>query len=181
MPNLERSVIPTNVDQPSEVDFSSPQGDDFEALSRDRVPVRSMTEADLDALIAIDRRATGCDRSTYYRRKQREAMRESGIRVSLVAEQDGHPVGFIMARVDFGEFGRTDPEAVMDTIGVDPGYRGRGVGRALMSQLVANLATLRVDHIRTELDWNDVGLIGYLDELGFAPAQRVVLSRDLTG
>jgi ribosomal protein S18 acetylase RimI-like enzyme len=69
----------------------------------------------------------------------------------------------------------------MDTIGVDPGYRGRGVGRALMSQLVANLATLRVDHIRTELDWNDVGLIGYLDELGFAPAQRVVLSRDLTG
>ena len=30
-----------------------------------------MTEADLDALIAIDRRATGQDRSAYYRRKQR--------------------------------------------------------------------------------------------------------------
>jgi len=48
-----------------------------------------------------------------------------------------------------------------------------------MSQLVANLATLQVDHIRTELDWNDVGLINYLDKLGFAPAQRVVLSRNL--
>ena len=47
--------------------------------------------------------------------------------------------------------------------------------------LIANLATLRVDHIRTELDWNDVGLINYLDEMGFAPAQRVVLRRDLTG
>jgi ribosomal protein S18 acetylase RimI-like enzyme len=67
----------------------------------------------------------------------------------------------------------------MDTFGVDPGYRGRGVGQALMSQLVANLATLQVDHIRTELDWNDVGLINYLDKLGFAPAQRVVLSRNL--
>ncbi len=173
-------IIPTNVDQPDEVDYSSPDGDDFEALSRDRVPVRSMTDADLDALIAIDRRATGQDRSAYYARKQREALRESGVRVSLVAEQDGRPVGFIMARVDYGEFGHTGPEAVMDTIGVDPGYRGRGVGQALMSQLIANLAILRVDHIRTELDWNDVGLIGYLGEAGFAPAQRVVLRRDLT-
>ncbi|MDH3740135.1 MAG: GNAT family N-acetyltransferase [Hyphomicrobiales bacterium] len=179
MPTGQSPIIPTNIDQPSEVDFSSPQGDDFDALSRDHIPVRSMTGADLEALIAIDRRATGDDRTAYYRRKQREAMHESGVRVSLVAEQDGHPVGFIMARVDFGEFGHTSPEAVMDTIGVDPGYRGRGVGQALMSQLIANLATLRVDHIRTELDWNDVGLINYLDEMGFAPAQRVVLSRNL--
>ncbi len=27
----------------------------------------------------------------------------------------------IMARVDYGEFGYTESEAVMDTIGVDPG------------------------------------------------------------
>lgn len=179
MPTFRQPAMPTRVDQPSEVDFSSPDSDDFEALSRDRVPVRSMTDADLDAIVAIDRRATGENRSAYYRRRQREALHESGVRVSLVAEQDGHPVGFIMARVDFGEFGHTGPEAVMDTIGVDPGYRGRGVGHALMSQLMANLAILRVDHVRTELDWNDVDLIRYLDELGFEPAQRVVLSRNL--
>ena len=67
----------------------------------------------------------------------------------------------------------------MDTIGVDPGYRGRGVGQALMSQLIANLASLRVDQIRTQLDWNDVGLISYLDNAGFKPAQCVVLRREL--
>ena len=139
-----------------------------------------MNADDLDALIAIDRRTTGADRSAYYRRKQREVLNGSGVRVSLVAELDGHPVGFIMARVDYGEFGHTAPEAVMDTIGVDPGYRGHGVGQALMSQLVANLATLRVENIRTELNWNDTGLIDYLGEMGFVPAQRIVLNCDLT-
>ena len=59
--------------EPTELDFSSPDSDDFGALSRDRVPVRSMVEADLDHLVAIDRRATGRDRTTYYRRKLREA------------------------------------------------------------------------------------------------------------
>lgn len=172
-------LVADDDDQPLEVDYSSSEGDDFDALSRDLVPVRSMTASDLDALVSIDRRATGADRNAYYRRKQREALRESGVRVSLVAEQDEHPVGFIMARVDYGEFGHTSPEAVMDTIGVDPGHRGRGVGQALMSQLIANLATLRVDHITTELEWNDVGLIDYLDETGFAPAQRVVLGRKI--
>ncbi len=179
MPVTSNSNIPVAADEPAERDYSSPDGDDFDALSRDLIPVRSMAAGDIDALIAIDRRATGLDRAAYYRRKQREAMQESGVRISLVAELDDHLVGFIMARVDYGEFGHTSPEAVMDTIGVDPGYRDRGVGQALMSQLIANLATLRVDHIRTELDWNDVGLINYLDETGFVPAQRVVLKRNL--
>lgn len=176
---IDQPTPPSDDEEPLEIDFSASEGDDFDALARDHIPVRSMKETDLGALVAIDRRATGSDRTGYYSRKQREALRESGVRVSLVAEQDEHPVGFIMARVDYGEFGHTSPEAVMDTIGVDPGYRDHGVGQALMSQLNANLATLRVDDIRTELDWNDVGLIGYLDALGFAPAQRVVLRREL--
>ncbi|MGZ9112242.1 MAG: GNAT family N-acetyltransferase, partial [Rhodoplanes sp.] len=62
----------------------------------------------------------------YYQRKVEEVLQESGVRVSLVAEIDDHPVGFIMARVDFGEFGRTEPEAVMDTVGVHPDYAHRG-------------------------------------------------------
>ena len=180
MPDNHPLHVPTVADGATELDFSSPISDDFESLSRDRIPVRSMTEADLDRLITIDRRATSQDRTTYYQRKLREALNESGVRVSLVAELEGHAVGFIMARVDFGEFGQADAEAVVDTIGVDQGYRGQGVGQALMSQLVTNLAALQVDQVRTEIDWNDTGLISYLDRGGFRPAQRIVLTRDLS-
>ncbi len=92
------------------------------------------------------------------------------------------PVGFIMARVDLGEFGRIESTAVMDTIGIDPDYRDQGVGRALLSQLLVNLMTLRVEHIRTEVDWRDRDLLGFLDHCGFRPVAAALLrARDRTG
>ncbi len=48
-----------------------------------------------------------------------------------------------------------------------------------MTRLMANLAVLQVDNVRTEVDWNDMGLIAYLDSAGFVPAQTLVLSRKL--
>ena len=163
----------------TEPDFSSPEGDAADALSNEQVIVRSMREGDLSKIIAIDKENSGGDRTEYLTRKMHDTLHESGVRVSLVAEMDEYPVGFIMARVDFGAFGRTSAEAEMDTLGVDPGYQGQGIGRALMAQLIANLAVLRVDTIRTEIDWNDTGLITYLDAMGFVPAQRLVLVRSL--
>jgi len=93
-------------DWDDEPDYSSPEGDDFDALSRDQVPVRSLNEGDLRKIISIDKANTGEDRSDYYERKLHESLNQSGVRVSLVAELEEFPVGFIMARVDFGEFGQ---------------------------------------------------------------------------
>jgi ribosomal protein S18 acetylase RimI-like enzyme len=166
-------TIPERVGENREVDYSGPAAADFGPLARDRIPVRSMNDKDLKALVAIDRRITGRDRSRFFQRMLADALHESDVRVSLVAELDGVPVGFIMARVDLGEFGRMETAATMDTIGVDPDYRGRGVGRALLSQLLANLTTLRVDKVLTEVDWADRELMGFLDQCGFKPSPRL--------
>src|SRR3990172_165055 len=167
--------IPKRVGGGGEVDYGKPAAPDYGPLARDRIPVRTIAENDLRALIAIDRRITGRDRSAYFERKLAEALHESDVRVSLVAERDGRPVGFIMARVDFGEFGRMEPTAVMDTIGVDPDYRQQGIGRALLSQLLVNLMALRIERIRTELDWRDRDLLAFLDRCGFRPSQQLCL------
>jgi ribosomal protein S18 acetylase RimI-like enzyme len=168
-----RMTIPGRAGETGEINYGQPAAPDFGPLARDRVPVRTMVESDLRALVMIDRRITGRDRSGYFERKMREALRETGVRISLVAERDGVPVGFIMARVDLGEFGRMESTAVMDTIGIDPDYRDQGVGRALLSQLLVNLMTLRVDHIRTEVEWSDRDLLGFLDHCGFRPSQQL--------
>jgi len=150
---------------------------DFAPLARDRIPVRSLAAGDLDALVGIDRHHTGRERRPYYRRRLAESLNESGVRVSLVAEVDGRVAGFVMARVDFGEFGRLDPEAVIDTIGIDPACSHRGIGSALVSQLLANLAALRVERVRTEVAWNAFGLLAFLQRCGFHPAERLVFRR----
>ena len=157
-----------------------PGGDDYETLSRDRVPVRSMKEDDLAAAVRIDRKLTGRDRSAYYAAKLREMLTESGIRVSLVAEEDGFVVGFVMARVDFGEFGKVDKAAILDTIGVHPGFAGSGIGHALLSQLFLNLATLQVETVLTQVSPENIDLQRFLYSCGFHPSQRLVLSKTIS-
>lgn len=177
MPAYSRVSIPKLVGAAREVNYGAPAEPDFGPFARDLIPVRTLREDDLRAIIAIDRHITGRDRTAYFQRKLMEALHQSDVRVSLVAERDGTVVGFIMARVDFGEFGRLDPMAVMDTIGVDPDYRGSGIARALLSQLFMNLATLRVEQIRTEIDWRDLDLLGFLDRCGFRLSEQLCFER----
>jgi ribosomal protein S18 acetylase RimI-like enzyme len=147
--------------------------DESEALARDEVLVRSLEESDLGRVVRIDERITGRNRSAYYERKFSEALQESGVRVSLVAETDGLVTGFVMARVDYGEFGLAEATATLDTIGVDPTASGARIGHALVSQLLVNLGALRVDTVRTEVRWRDLELLGFLMGCGFTPAQRL--------
>jgi N-acetylglutamate synthase-like GNAT family acetyltransferase len=162
-----------------EIDFGAPRGNDFERLARDTADVRSMTAADLPEIVRVDRGITGRDRSAYIAHKLAEAMDESGIRVSLCARRDSAIVGYLMARADLGDFGRTEPVAVIDTIGVDPQYEHRGVGHALMSQLFVNLGALRIERVETVVGPREHALTGFLYDVGFAPAQRLYFVRPL--
>ena len=169
--------IPARIGDAAEINYGKAPAPDFGPLARDKNPVRAMKESDLTGIVAIDRRITGSDRSTYFQERLLEALYESDVRVSLVAEREGRPTGFIMARVDLGEFGRFEPTAVLDTIGVDPDCRSQGVGRALLSQLLVNLSTLRIERVRTEIDWRDHELMGFLEHCGFLPSQELCFDR----
>ncbi|HEY7610458.1 MAG TPA: GNAT family N-acetyltransferase [Alphaproteobacteria bacterium] len=165
--------------EPHEIDYGRPAAEPADAPARDRVPVRSMNADDFAALLRIDRHALGRERSGYIRAKMLEALDRSGVRVSLVAELDRMPVGFAMAKVEFGEFGRTEPVAVIDTIGVDPNFRRAGIASALVSQLVVNLGGLGVESIETEVARDQFDLLGFFYRWGFAPAQRLVFTHAL--
>jgi predicted N-acetyltransferase YhbS len=160
-----------------EIDYGAQADNNAALLARDLADVRTMGPADLPDIVRVDRRVTGRDRSAYIEHKLAEAMDDSAIRVSLTARLDGQVVGFLMARADLGDYGRTDPVAVLDTIGVDPAWGHRGVGAAMMSQLAINLRALRIERVETIVAPRDFALLGFLYALGFAPSQRLPFVR----
>lgn len=141
--------------------------------------VRHLQRADLDPLVRIDQKITGLDRRAYLQRKFDEVLDESAIAISLVAEDDGFPVAFAMARMDFGDFGHVEASAALDTFGVDPAFRRKGYGRAILSQMVDNLAALHIERLETEVPRDNFELQRFLFDFGFGASQRLSFRRSV--
>ena len=146
---------------------------DFAPELRDGIEVRVLEEKDIEGVARVDRRHTGRDRRGYLCRTLREALADSAVRVSLSARVDGGIAGYAMARVDYGDFGRLEPVAVIDTVGVDPLLARQGIASALLSQLFTNLRGLRVERVETVVPAGGLDLMSFFYGAGFRPAERL--------
>ena len=160
-------------------DWSAPAANDFEQLARDTADVRLLAAKDFEDVVRIDRHITGRDRRAFMQHALDEALRESGVRISLAARVDGVMAGYLMARADLGDFGRTEPVAVIDTLGVAPEYAHHGIGHALLSQLFLNLGALRIERVETVVAVRNLELLGFFHGAGFAPGQRLAFVKTL--
>ena len=152
---------------------------DSTTLETQPVLVRSLRPDDMQAVVNLDAKVTGRRRDEYFKIKLIQNLSETGVQVSLAAELDGIFVGFLLARVFYGEFGVLEPVGILDTFGVDPGFRRKGVGHSLLAQLRMNLGALGVSQIHSEVVWDDLDLIGFFQREGFRPAPRLCLDLDL--
>ena len=160
-------------------DYGTPGPGDAESLARDGIEVGLLNEGDLEGVARVDRRHTGRDRRGYLCRTVREALADSAIRISLAARMDGGVAGYLMARVDYGDFGRAEPAAVIDTVGVDPLRPRQGIGRALLSQLFVNLRGLQVERVETVVAADKFDLLGFFYAAGMRPAERLAFVKKL--
>jgi GNAT superfamily N-acetyltransferase len=92
------------------------------------------------------------ERNLFGRRPYAEAM---------IAEVEGEAVGYALFFHNFSSF-RGQPGLYLEDVFVRPAYRGRGIGRALLTKL-AQLAVERgCDRIEwIVLDWNESGIEFY--------------------
>jgi len=144
-----------------------------------KIVVRRLAPGDLQAVILLDARITGRRRDEYFRLKLTQALADTGVQVSLAAEHERVFAGFLLARVYYGEFGVMEAVAVLDTIGVNPDFRGQGVGAALLAQLCQNLEGLGIPQLRTEVSLEDQDLLRFFHREGFVPAPRLCLDLDV--
>ena len=148
-------------------------------LEEDGLIIRALRRSDVPRLTRIDQVLTGRNRAAWYEGKLKRALEDSDLNVSLGAERDGYLVGALLGSLHYGEFGQPEPIAILDTILVDPEHARRGVGSALLEQLLRNLSALGIERLRTEVAWDDHDLGRFLGREGFAPAPRLVLEKRL--
>jgi len=139
------------------------------------IVVRRLRPEDLERVVRIDAKILGRERAQYFQSVLERNLRDTGVQVSLAAEQDGAFVGYLLARAWYGEFGIVEPYAVLEAIGVHPDFQRCGVGAALLEQLVLNLNALGLRRVRTEVEWRDRELMNFFHRAGFAPASRLCL------
>ncbi len=98
--------------------------------------------------------------------------------VILGAEFDGRLVGYAAAEVR-RSFGRASPAAWIDAFGVDLAYRGHGIGRSLLAELLSRLRSVGADHVFTLVPLHDRTMAPFFRELGFRDEPITPLGREL--
>jgi ribosomal protein S18 acetylase RimI-like enzyme len=146
-------------------------------VSRTTTLVRAAEHTDLEAVVRIDEALGGRTRRAYWRRRLELSLLRPPW-MSLVAERDGRVVGFLYGWVGESEFGIAEPVAWIDLIGVDPAYRGRGVGQALVDRFVGSSRELRaVRSVVTVVDPGQAEIREFFVRLGFRQGPMVFMER----
>jgi ribosomal protein S18 acetylase RimI-like enzyme len=151
------------------------------------VKIRVLDENDLDAVVEIDRRVLGKERRSFWKRK----IAYAGIypRPALVAVVEGKIVGFILGFVSGWEFGVPDTVGWIDTLGVDPAFQRRGIGRTLFNALIeifsrsgrqesvetSEREVEGVNIVYTLASWNDWDLLQFYHSMGLKKGEMVNL------
>ncbi|MBB5348724.1 GNAT family N-acetyltransferase [Desulfoprunum benzoelyticum] len=149
-------------------------------MTEDTITTRLMTENDLEAILKIDEKIVKTSRLEYYQLKfERLFSSKDYLPTSFVAEDNGVVIGFLMGELYMGQFGILQEVASMDTIGIDPAYQHRGVGKKLMDEFIDHLRQIGVNKINTLVDWNDAGLIHFFSANQFSPSKTINLERNI--
>jgi len=145
------------------------------------IKIRLMKADDFGAVVGIDEKVLKVTRPEYYEVKFEKLLRSKDyLPVSLVAEDEaGTVVGFIMGELYMGEYGISQEEATLDTIGVDPSCQQKGIGEQLINEFVDHLRNVGVRKINTLVAWNDSKLIHFFSANHFSPSKTINLERNL--
>jgi predicted N-acetyltransferase YhbS len=150
-------------------------------MNESTIKIRLMKADDFDAVVGIDEKVLKASRSAYYEMKfERLFKSREYLPTSLVAEEeDGTVVGFVMGELYMGEFGIFQEQATLDTIGIDPDYRLKGIGARLINEFMDHLRSLGVQKVNTLVARKDTKLTHFFSVNQFSPSETINLERSL--
>ena len=138
------------------------------------IKIREMTDEDIDAVLAMDRKIVGDERAITYRDPLSFYL-GAELGLSFAAEAEGKVIGFALGRL-------RDPDTGwIQTVAVDPEYRRQGIATKLVEALIDRCRSKGARTVHTVVSWRDWGMLSFLRSLGFTRGEMVDLQRSLQG
>jgi ribosomal protein S18 acetylase RimI-like enzyme len=141
------------------------------------VTIRPLTDADVDLIHELWAEfEVELDDEPYLRETWEEAWEDLAVTVregvALLAEEDDRAVGFVFCVL--GDRGRQT--AHVTDIYVRPEARGRGIGRALLAELVEPARNAGLAHVSLEVLMRNTEARRLYERLGFAPVDTFMVA-----
>ena len=139
---------------------------------------RPLVADDLQRVVEIDSSHTGHRRDGFFSKRLEAAIAEPDKFVYLASDKNGALQGFLLARLQEGEYGTDEASASLDAIGVESAEATKGVGRTMLDALDQILKHKGIRTIHTQADWRNMHMLPFFAGTGFSLAQRHILERD---
>ena len=143
----------------------------------DNFLIRSIKIEDADDIGRIQTSITKSPAKIDFRQViEEQALRDKD--ASFVAEIDGRVAGFMISYIVYGGFG-LEKSAWIATLGVDPKFMGRGIGKKLAEEILAVYRGMGINDIYTSVRWDSVDLLSFFKTLGFDRSNFINLRKEL--
>jgi ribosomal protein S18 acetylase RimI-like enzyme len=143
-----------------------------------QIRIRPLDEMDISAIVGIDEKIGGAYRPEVWERRIGYYLRRDP-ETSVVAEVNGHVVGFMLGEVRSGEFGLEEPTGWIEVLGVDPEHRGRALGRQMAEALLQHFRERGAHSVRTLVDEESEELRSFFSSVGFEPSSLRAFTRPI--
>lgn len=139
--------------------------------------LKTIGKDSLDEVVALDSATNGSQRRDFFSKRFEAQEKHPQAFISIGATEEGKLVGVVFCHILQGEFGSNDLTAVLDALAVKPDNQGHGVGQELMQHLIEEIRNRGGKDLRTQVGWDQPGVIDFFSNIGFSMAPRLILER----
>lgn len=141
------------------------------ATKENDVQIRKMEEADIDAMLEIDKIINGLERAVTYDNLV-DSIFGGEIAFSFVAEAGDQVVAFVFATIAYVPE-EISKACIIQILGVHPDYRHQGIATKLINALAKTCSSEEISIIRVMVERHDKQLQGLFETLEFRPGNLI--------